>query len=204
MLGGLLGTYLQRRSWEHQNEARLREEEFRRADEVSEALSQLLDKRLYRMLRLFYALRRVADGSGSMDVVNTPLDDYNAVLYEWNDRLNLNLALLGTYFGETARAWLDTQIYETFQHVGAQLEQLYRELNAGRRDTDIAEQLEAELLALNDQIYRLGVFMMTQLRAGRVGRAAPQPSARADSPAAVPERGVPLVGIDEHERAHTK
>jgi len=31
VLGGVLGSYLQRRSWDHQNEARLREEELRRA-----------------------------------------------------------------------------------------------------------------------------------------------------------------------------
>jgi len=29
VLGGVLGTYLQRRTWDHQNEARLREEELR-------------------------------------------------------------------------------------------------------------------------------------------------------------------------------
>ena len=33
LLGGLLGTYLQRRTWDHQNEARLREEGLRRAGE---------------------------------------------------------------------------------------------------------------------------------------------------------------------------
>jgi type II secretory pathway pseudopilin PulG len=31
VLGGLLGTYLQQRTWEHQNRARLREDELRRA-----------------------------------------------------------------------------------------------------------------------------------------------------------------------------
>jgi hypothetical protein len=42
VLGGLLGTYLQQRSWKHQNDARLREEELRRADDVCHAVSQLL------------------------------------------------------------------------------------------------------------------------------------------------------------------
>jgi hypothetical protein len=42
------------------------------------------------------------------------------VLYEWNDRLNLNLALMGTYLGESARDWLDLVIYENFRSVGGE------------------------------------------------------------------------------------
>jgi hypothetical protein len=57
VLGGVIGTYLQRRSWDHQNEARLREDELRRADAVCQSVSGLLDKRRYRMLRLLAALR---------------------------------------------------------------------------------------------------------------------------------------------------
>jgi hypothetical protein len=53
VLGGLLGTHLQRRSWEHQNEVQLREAELDRAGRVCQAASGLLDKRRHRMLRLF-------------------------------------------------------------------------------------------------------------------------------------------------------
>jgi hypothetical protein len=45
VLGGLLGTYLQERSWSHQNEARLQEAELRRAEAVCQPVSGLLDKR---------------------------------------------------------------------------------------------------------------------------------------------------------------
>jgi hypothetical protein len=199
VLGGLLGTFLQQRSWKHQYEAQLRDQEFRRADGVSEAISQLLDKRLYRMLRLFYALRRVARGSSSMKEVEQPLADYNLVLYEWNDRLNLNLALIGVYFGESARDWLANRIYKTYQQIGAELEELRRELSEGGRGTELTERLEDDLLALNDQVYRLGLFMMTQLRSGRIGRGAPQMLPRSDSPASIAGRAVPLVGIREEE-----
>jgi hypothetical protein len=195
VLGGLLGTYLQRRSWDHQNEARLRDEEFRHADEVCAAISQLLDKRLYRMLRLFYSVRRLSNDSTSTQDVEQRLSDYNSVLYEWNDRLNLNLALVGTYFGESARDWLDNQIYENFQRAGSDLETLYRHAKASSESPVIAETLERELLLLNDQVYRIGVFMMTQLRAGSVGREAPQPLALIDSPANVPGGPTSLAGV---------
>jgi hypothetical protein len=194
VLGGVLGTFLQQRAWKHQNEARLTEEEFRRADAISESISQLLDKRLYRMLRLFYALRRLSRDEGSLDIVQQRLADYNDVLYEWNDRINLNLALIGTYFGESARAWLDHNIYETFQRVGSTLEDEYRAAVRQER-IEIPQALETELLALNDQLYRLGVFMSTQLRAGCVGRRAPDPIARFDSPSEVRGVGVTLVDI---------
>jgi hypothetical protein len=81
-------------------------------------------------------------------------------LYEWNDRINLNLALIGTYFGESARAWLDDNIYETFQRVGSAIEDQYRAA-VRHEQIEIPDALETELLALNDQLYRLGVFMST-------------------------------------------
>ena len=43
VLGGLLGTYLQRRSWEHQNEVQLRAAELDTAGQVCQAVSGLLN-----------------------------------------------------------------------------------------------------------------------------------------------------------------
>lgn len=177
LLGGLLGSYLQQRSWKHQNEAHLKEEELKRASEVCESVSQLLDKRLYRMRRLYFACERYAqEGSPSKQVLDQKLQDYDAVLYEWNDRLNLNLALVGTYFGQSARVYLHDNIYESFKSVGSELEQAYREIqkpNAQYRFPKLLKQIDQ----LNYYVYRLGVFMMIQLRGGHVGRSAPKPMA---------------------------
>lgn len=122
--GGLLGWFLQDRSWDHQNQARLREEELRRAAEVCQSMSLLLDKRLYRMQRWYDALRALDRDSASRERVDACQRDYNEVLYEWNDRLNVNLGLIGTYFGESARDWLDLEIYESFKRLGRELEDL--------------------------------------------------------------------------------
>jgi hypothetical protein len=51
------------------------------------------------------------------------MDDYVAVLYEWNDSINRNLALIHRYFGSHSREVFDFQI-------GAQM----RELGVLRRD----------------------------------------------------------------------
>ena len=103
VLGGALGWYFQNRSWQNQNDARLREDELRRADDVCRVLSSLLDRRLYRMLRLFHSLRADPNSTLSAAVEERTEEGLGGVLFEWNDGLNLNLALVGTYSGDSAR-----------------------------------------------------------------------------------------------------
>jgi hypothetical protein len=172
VFGGALGWFFQNRTWQNQNEARLREDELRRADDVCRSLSSLLDKRLYRMLRLFHALR--ADtGSTRSEAVEERLRDYDVVLFEWNDALNLHLALVGTYFGDSARLWLDEGIYVGFRELGLRLEARYRALGGDASTQDDDTEIESSFAALNDEVYRFGLLMMTRLRDGAVGRNAP-------------------------------
>ncbi|MDQ1698776.1 MAG: hypothetical protein QOG34_639 [Frankiaceae bacterium] len=197
VLGGILGTVLQQRAWKHQNDVRLREDELQRASELAGAIRKLLDKRLYRMLRLFFAVRARSQGNGTDESVHTALEDYNSVLYEWNDSLNANLAAVGASFGEAGRGWLETQVIAGFQATGARLEAAYR---AVMNDTSAEEALRGlahDLNALNDVVYRLGVFMMTQLRSGHVGRDAPSAMQRENSPADFAGRGVPVAGLED-------
>lgn len=187
VLGGLLATYLQQRAWRHQNDARLAEDNLRRAGDVCKTVSLLLDKRLYRMLRLFYALRAASTAAFSRELLELRLEDYNEVLYEWND--HLNLALVGTYFGETARDWLEVELYQSYQRAGIMLEQSYAALPA--QSVTILAKAESELLALNDSVYRLGVFMMTKLRSGAIGAKAPSPLGSTNRPKDEQGRAVP-------------
>ena len=85
VLGGVLGSYLQQRSWKHQNEVRLKEEDLKRAGAVCKSVTQLLDKRLYRMLRLYYACDGYAQGVFPKDVLEQRLRDYDTVLSEVAD-----------------------------------------------------------------------------------------------------------------------
>ena len=173
VLGGLLGTFLQSRTWNRQNEVQLRQGELRRVGEVCESVSILLDKRLYRMRRFYSALASDPKLPDRRERIQGCLKEYDAVLYEWNDGLNLNLALMGTYFGEGARNWLDFKLYEQFKRVGAELEDYYRLSARGDSAERNLAEISAGLDALGDQVYQLGVFMMIQLRDGDVGRKAP-------------------------------
>jgi hypothetical protein len=173
VLGGLLGTWLQQRSWKHQYDAKLQEDELRRADDVCHQVSKLLDKRLYRMRRFYDALASDPELPERNHRIQAALKEYNAVLYEWNDALNLHLALMGAYFGERARDWLDIQLYEEFKQVGADLEDYYLKSARGDPGDHNLAELKTYLDSLGNHVYQLGFFMMTQLREGHVGRSAP-------------------------------
>jgi hypothetical protein len=185
VLGGWLGAWLQRRTWDHQNEVQLRQDELRRADDVCHSVSILLDKRLYRMRRFYFALTLDPELPERSERILACLKEYDAVLYEWNDSLNLNLALMGAYFGEGARDWLDFELYEQFKQVGAELEDYYVRNARGSEVEHNLAQIKADLDSLGSQVYQLGVFMMTQLRDGAVGRTAPDRVAASPSPGEV-------------------
>jgi hypothetical protein len=189
VLGGLLGTYLQQRTWKQQNRvqlrtwelqntARLREEELRRAGQVCESVSRLLDKRRYRMQRLLYAIAGRQRGTSSENTLEEKLRDYDEVLYEWNDSYYTNRSMVGTYFGHEARDLLD-RIYQVYAGVGTELEAAYRKTLESRPVSP--DDLRKRLDAMTDDAYRLNVLMMTWLRDGTVGRQARQP-VEADEP----------------------
>ena len=125
------------------------------------------------MRRFYSALASDSELPERRERIQGCLKEYDAVLYEWNDGLNLNLALMGTYFGEGARNWLDFKLYEQFKRVGAELEDYYRLSARGDYAERNLAEIRAGLDALGNQIYQLGVFMMIQLRDGDVGRKAP-------------------------------
>jgi hypothetical protein len=65
-------------------------------------------------------------------------------------------------------------LYENFRSVGSDLQGAYRQ--AIREPSAVPlDGLRERLGELNGQVYELGVFMMTRLREGQVGRRAPQP-----------------------------
>jgi hypothetical protein len=173
VLGGLLGTYLQRRSWEHQNEAQLRKVELDKAGQVCQAVSGLLDKRRYRMLRLFHAVRGRGQGTVSADGLADKLAGYDRVLYEWNDALNANLAMVATLFGREVWEELE-RVYATYEGVGRELEDAYRLAAKGSTPTTLAE-LGERLAGLDQLAYQFNIMMLAQLRNGTVGRRAPDP-----------------------------
>lgn len=175
--GGWWASYLQQRAWKRQNEVRLLEGAIDQARDACQSITSLLDRRLYRMQRLMWAATsQDPDGLDEAELERRR-QDYISVLFEWNDHLNTNLSMIGTYFGGIARDALD-QLYEDFRRVGAEVEVLVRAARIGETTTDRAATLASEFEgrhsgSLNDRVYQFGLRVMSQLCEGQVGQAAP-------------------------------
>jgi len=171
--GGSLGYWFQRRNWEHQNDRTLAESDRVHATDTCRELSQLMDRRLYRMWQLKWALFAQAP---DLERIDGKMQDYRGVLYEWNDTLNRNLAAAEIEFGSDLRRELEARIYEGFAAVGRRLEERYHELTQNEErapQQDSSQEASYELLQLRETVYRLNVKMLRQIRDGRVGRHAP-------------------------------
>ena len=179
--GGWWAARLQERSWARQNEVQLRQAERERAGAACQELMSLLDRRLYRMQRLLWAASPGTSGVVDLAEVERRRQEYVEVLFAWNDRLNTNLSLVGSHFGDDARANLH-QLYEDFKRAGLGVETVVRAARASedssRTARVVAQEFEGrEVGSLNDQVYQFGLVLMGQLRDGRVGRNAPDISA---------------------------
>lgn len=85
---------------------------------------------LYRLRRLIRAVVGHADAGTDSRLVDVRREGYDKVLYQWNDALNTNLAIIGSHFGEAVRTYLDL-LYDDFRRVGAGLEDGLRAVRRG-------------------------------------------------------------------------
>jgi hypothetical protein len=182
IVGGLLGAYFQRRNWDYQNERTLAEADRTHATNTCRELSHLMDKRLYRMLQVRWAL--FADDL-DQERIEEKMAEYRSVLSEWNDNLMRNLAAAEIGFGSTVRGRLETQIYERFKLTGVMLEARYAQVapRATRRTQPAAsrvDEIDEALALIRAHIYKLNLEMLAQIRDGRVGRSAPGDALRND------------------------
>ena len=160
--GGLLGVYLQRRSWSHQYNVQLAAAARDRAVALFEELSRVLDRRLYRMRRLYWTLRRERERPLSERGAKS-LEAYDAVLFEWNDNINRNLALLERSFGSRMRKQLDDEIGATMRAVGVVLENELKNPSASETDLD---EIGSRLGRLANLIYAYNVEMLALIQGG--------------------------------------
>ncbi|MFC5641620.1 hypothetical protein [Kitasatospora cinereorecta] len=169
VLGGLLGFFFQQRTWAHQHRVQIQDHDRDRAVLVFEEISRLLDKRLYRLRLLYWSLAEDTDTRSERS--ESRMQDYRQVLYEWNDSINRNLALIEQYFGIDIRDRLDYRVGTTFVALGRAVEAMWRlfdsptAANGGQID-------DALLAELESQIYHYNLDMLRAIQDGRVGRSA--------------------------------
>ena len=163
VLGGVLGAYLQRRTWH----ADRRESERKAAERVFDEVSRAMDERLYRMRLLYWGLK-----AGDEDRIASAMTEYRSTLVKWNDNLNRNLAIAYRYFGPDVWAFLSEVLYEEFAIIGRHTEKRYRQ----RSDPELGPEYQAllhmsgrRLVALSNDIYDLNRLIISMAQRGTVG-----------------------------------
>jgi hypothetical protein len=165
--GGGLGYFFQTRSWRHQHDAQRREAERERAEQAFEEVSRLLDKRLYRLDRLYSSLRPSADADHEAVAV-AKMADYQAVLYEWNDNINRTLAVIQLYFGVDMRDRVDYVVGRELVELGRIVSQMWHD-RAAAAGTDGPQDVDDRLSKLHVMIYKFNLDMLRALQSGTVG-----------------------------------
>jgi hypothetical protein len=164
VLGGLLGFLFQNRSWDHQHKIQLAEQERERAVEIFDEVSKLMDKRLYRLKLVYWSLEDESGQAGHSPLCESRFKEYRQVLYDWNDSINRNLALLQRYFGTTIRNELDGPVGSSFVMLGRIVERWWK-TNA---KPEHMQSFEARLRELSDLVYGFNLKMIRAIQAGAV------------------------------------
>lgn len=163
VLGGMLGTYLQNRSWSHQYAIQAAAEEREKATEIFEEISRLLDRRLYRMRRLYWALEANRERPPS-EQAQKRMEEYVGILYEWNDSINRNLALIQRYFGTHRREVFDEKIGARLRDLGQKIEAVWAEPNLLPQT---GQGVEADFAYLMAEIYNYNLDLLGAIQSGK-------------------------------------
>ena len=161
IVGGYLSYSWQSRAAEIDRIAEHKRLEIQSATRIFEETSQLMDKRLYRM-------RRISMGYGNQ-LKSEPLekrwDSYREVLFDWNESLNRNLALVQMYFGEDARQILERDIQQRFISFGSMLENVRNSSNSNsyEKRLKVADDL-------NNYVYNFDLMLIEKIQSGKVGK----------------------------------
>lgn len=162
VLGTIVSQNIQDRSWRFQREAEHRDRETDAATKVFDEVSRLMDRRLYRTRQVLWALQRNLPDADT----DQKWSDYRTVLYEWNDNLNRNLALVERYFGDEMRGQLEGDIHYSLRSIGDKLETYRRERV---KDPALLESAADLADQANNSIYVLNLAMLNLIQSGDVG-----------------------------------
>jgi hypothetical protein len=170
VVGGALGFYFQQRAWRQQSAVQRSERDVHAATTTFEEVSVLLDRRLYRMRRVFWIARRLAPAPGGTADLDAAQGAYRVVVEEWNDNLNRLLALVQTHFGRPLRERLQSELYDTYAAIGEELEQFVREVSTTDRGAVRVRPVGRRLTDLGHRVFAFNLLLLAALEHERVGR----------------------------------
>lgn len=158
LLTTVCGTYLQQRMWKNQWEIKKADINIAQKKEIFQHISSLLDRRLYRMRQFQWALQERFAETEREERRN----EYREILYEWNENLNRNFALIDIHFGEELRDKFEHEIGYQFIKTGKEIELLYRKKINGEK-VDIT-QIDEVLNSMHISIYHFTLEMLKKIQ----------------------------------------
>lgn len=165
VLGGAVGSFLQRRAWNEQHRVQKRDEAKKQALATFEEISRLFDRRIYRMRLLNTALVNARRDKGSADALTAARGEYRAVLMEWNDNLNRVLALTEVSFGAGTRADVEA-LNHRYAALGRALDLVLRlDLRHDPEPIPLSSiDFPRRMKRLSDGVYDVNLRMLSLLR----------------------------------------
>ena len=165
VLGGALGSFLQRRAWNEQHRTQKRDEANKQALATFEEISRLFDKRIYRMRLLFTALANARRDKGPADALTAARSEYRTVLMEWNDNLNRVLALTEVAFGDATRSTVEA-LNHRYAALGRALDLVLRlDLRQDPEPIPLSSiDFPRRMKRLSDGVYDVNLRMLALLR----------------------------------------
>jgi len=161
-LGGYLTNQYRRETAKTEFEIASMQSDISRSIEVFQSISQLMDKRLFRMRRL----HDVFNGNVGAEAFDQRLDDYRASLIEWNDNLNRNRALYAFYFPQAAgRPTQDVDCGSSFEAIRQGFTDSHNELQKliDKKPEGAPQKVQTMLDDLNVCIYILDEGMLLHI-----------------------------------------
>lgn len=154
--GGLLGIFLQTRLWTYQWLAQRRSKFEEEARAVFNEVSRLMDRRLFRLKQFQMWTTR-----GDDERISVALSDYRGTVFDWNDSINRNLAMLQIYFGTEIREQFDYGVGKSFVDAGAKVEKIYR--NKLKIDEALTDDASALIERLHRDVYEYNLVLLRRL-----------------------------------------
>lgn len=188
-VGGLFAHYFQSRAWANQRATTNRDQKRGQAIAFYEELSSRLDRRLYRMKRVIWALRghQQEGGRGRLDEA---IDAYEDVLAEWNESINSTLARCEIYFGAEVRNVLENRIHEDFAAAGRVIDIAIGRVRAAGDTPTTWPRPDARMHRLGSVVYDMNLVLLARIRDDAIGA-----SAASCEVSAVPESELPYAEV---------
>ncbi len=150
-VGTAIAGYFQNRAWKYKQREEQKVKEVGTALELFKRISEKMDVRLYSM-------RRAAWSVGEEDQ-QEKREQYQKTLYNWNETLNRDIALIERYFGQKKSERFEQQISWKFVELGRKLGEMYRKTETISEEqtnkfNEAADKLQVEIRKFDVDLIR--------------------------------------------------